>query len=229
MLQNDALLSQGFFQHYFDDHPDGLLAVDLHGRVRQANAAALSMLGYSLEALTHASLDRIIEPADIVPSVDGGFLISKLECGARHLQGHLVEIKFTCVPLRSGGQEAGGLITIERLERPQHIVSVFSTDGVFTYISPTVTALLGYLPEEVIGKPAAAFNHPDEIRKLLEFRGLSYIDRDAIRFVGRVRHKNGEYRLYETTSEYMRDESGEIVQTICIGRDITGRRQAEER
>ncbi|SFB44974.1 PAS domain S-box-containing protein [Cohnella sp. OV330] len=54
----------------------------------------------------------------------------------------------------------------------------------------------------------------------------------AVDLQGRVqqfRHKNGEYRLYETTSEYIRDESGEIVQTICIGRDITGRRQAEER
>ncbi|MDG0793802.1 PAS domain-containing protein [Cohnella ginsengisoli] len=141
----------------------------------------------------------------------------------------MVDIKLTCVPLRSGEQTIGGLVTLERLERPMHIISVFSTDGVFTYISPTVTPLLGYLPEEVIGKPSAAFNHPDEIMQLVEFRGLSYIERDSVRFIGRVRHKNGEYRLYETTSEYVRDESGEIVQTICIGRDITGLRQAEGR
>lgn len=63
--------------------------------------------------------------------------------------------------------------------------------------------------------------------KLVEFRSLSYIQRESVRFIGRVRHKNGKYRLYETTSEYVRDEAGEIVQTICVGRDITGLKSAE--
>ncbi|MDG0812683.1 PAS domain-containing protein [Cohnella rhizosphaerae] len=227
MLQNDVLLSQGLFQHYFEDHPDGLLVVDPDGRIQQVNAALLSMLGFVREETLQMPLDRYIEPAGAVPFADGRMTASKLECSARHSQGHELEIRLSCVPLRSGDRQAGWLITLEKLERPQNIVSVFSADGVFTYISPSVTALLGYLPEEVIGKPAAAFNHPDEIRRLVEFRGLSYIHRESVRFIGRVRHKNGEYRLYETTSDYVRDEAGEIVQTICVGRDITGIKPAE--
>ncbi|CAI6085615.1 hypothetical protein COHCIP112018_04733 [Cohnella sp. JJ-181] len=107
------------------------------------------------------------------------------------------------------------------LERSPYIISSFSPDGVFTYVSPTVTALLGYSPEEVVGRHSAAFNHPDEILSLVEYRSLSSIERDTAKFVGRVRLKNGDYRWYETTSEYIRNECGDVIQTISVGRDIT--------
>lgn len=113
-------------------------------------------------------------------------------------------------------------------ERSQNLFSSFSVDGVFTYISPNVQALLGYTQEEVIGKPAASFNHPDTNKKFLEHRNRLDIDQDTVLFTGRVRHKNGEYHWYETTAQYIRDESGEIIQTIAVGRDITERKEVEE-
>ncbi|WP_180960407.1 sensor domain-containing diguanylate cyclase [Neobacillus cucumis] len=113
-------------------------------------------------------------------------------------------------------------------EKSLNIISSISAEGVFTYISPNVKALLGYTPEEVIGKPAASFNHPDTNKKFLEHRVSVFIDQDTVRFTGRVRHKNGEYRWYETTAQYIRGRSGEIVQTIGVGQDITERKEAEE-
>ncbi|WP_179301807.1 sensor domain-containing diguanylate cyclase [Neobacillus jeddahensis] len=113
-------------------------------------------------------------------------------------------------------------------EKSQNIIASISVDGLFTYISPNVQALLGYTPEEVIGKLAASFNHPDCHKKFLEHRKMLFIHQDTVLFIGRVRHKNGEYRWYETTALYIRDESGEIIQTITVGRDITERKEAEE-
>ncbi|PLT27592.1 hypothetical protein CUU66_23035 [Peribacillus deserti] len=113
-------------------------------------------------------------------------------------------------------------------EKSQNIISILSADGVFTYISPTVEALLGYSPHEVIGKPAASFNPPDTNREWQDYRNSLFIDKNTFRFIGRVRHKNGDYRWYETTTEIIRDPSGNIIQTINVGRDITDRKQAEE-
>lgn len=113
-------------------------------------------------------------------------------------------------------------------EKSLNIISSISADGVFTYISPNVKALLGYTPEEVIGKPAASFNSPETNKKFLEHRNSLYIDQDTVRFTGRVRHKSGEYRWYETTAQYIRDQSGNIIQTISVGQDITDRKEAEE-
>lgn len=113
-------------------------------------------------------------------------------------------------------------------EKSLNIISSISADGLFTYISPNVKALLGYTPEEVIGKPASSFNHPDTNNKFLEHRNSLFIDQDTVRFTGRVRHKSGEYRWYETTAQYIRDHSGYIIQTIGVGQDITDRKEAEE-
>lgn len=113
-------------------------------------------------------------------------------------------------------------------EKSLNIISSISADGVFTYISPNVEALLGYKTEEVIGKSAASFNHTDTNKKFLEHRNSLFIDQDTVRFTGRVRHKNGEYRWYETTAQYVRDQSGNIIQTIGVGQDITDRKEAEE-
>jgi diguanylate cyclase (GGDEF)-like protein/PAS domain S-box-containing protein len=113
-------------------------------------------------------------------------------------------------------------------EKSLNIISSISADGVFTYISPNVKTLLGFTPEEVIGKSAAFFNHPDTNKKFQEHRDSLFIDQDTVRFTGRVRHKNGEYRWYETTAQYIRNESGDIVQTIGVGQDITERKEAEE-
>ncbi|MFD0051508.1 PAS domain S-box protein [Actinomycetes bacterium NPDC127524] len=113
-------------------------------------------------------------------------------------------------------------------EKSQNIISILSADGVFTYISPNVETLLGYSPEEVIGKPATSFNPPDTNRELQDYRDSRFIDKNTFRFTGQVRHKNGDNRWYETTTEIIRDPSGNIIQTIGVGRDITDRKQAEE-
>lgn len=113
-------------------------------------------------------------------------------------------------------------------EKSLNIISSISADGVFTYISPNVKALLGYTPEEVIGKPAASFRDSDTHQKFLEHRKSLKIEQDTVRFTGRVRLKNGDYRWYETTAQYIRNHSGEIIQTIGVGRDITDRIKAEE-
>ncbi|WP_462409903.1 PAS domain-containing protein [Neobacillus sp. Marseille-QA0830] len=113
-------------------------------------------------------------------------------------------------------------------EKSLNIISSISADGVFTYISPNVKALLGYTPDEVVGKPAASFNHPGTNTKFLEHRDSLYVDQDTVRFTGQVRHKNGEYRWYETTAQYIRNHSGDIIQTIGVGQDITDRKETDE-
>ncbi len=85
-----------------------------------------------------------------------------------------------------------------------------SPDGVFAYVSPSVETLLGYTPEEVIGKPSVSLNHPDDNIRLLETRNAVFIDQATVRFIGRVRHKNGLFRWYETTVEMIRDEAGTL-------------------
>ncbi|MFB5188729.1 sensor domain-containing protein [Alicyclobacillus fastidiosus] len=250
MRRKHELLAQpGMFQYFFDNHPDGICIVDSEGYVLDANQSALHISGYAYDEIVEKAMNELLGyVGDAQTRPDLNFS-EPTELYFRHRMGHMVYVRVASIPVVVDGRKMGMFIEFEDIteqreqrqelldiqemfsfiaEKSQNIISAFSPNGVFTYISPTVKALLGYTPEEVIGKPAAAFNHPDDNEELRKFHNLRSSGQSLDRFTGRVRHKNGEYRWYETTAQYIRNESGQIIQTIGVGRDITDRKQAEE-
>lgn len=249
MQQRKLLEQTGVFQYFFEHHPDSMFLTDGDGHVLDINNAALNMLGYSREEVFQTSLNQWLDWPEVNRNYTDEDAESRFELAIPHKEGYLIYVRMTCMPLVSDGQEIGRILTFEDLtelkdqrkelfsiqdkllfvsEKSQNIISSFSPDGVFTYISPSVKALLGYTPEEVIGKQDRVFNHPDDNIKLRDARDTVFFDQDTVRFTGRVRHKNGDYRWYETTVEVIRNQSGHILQKICVGRDITDRKEAEE-
>ncbi|EIJ80652.1 PAS/PAC sensor signal transduction histidine kinase [Bacillus methanolicus PB1] len=111
-------------------------------------------------------------------------------------------------------------------ENSQDLISIATPEGRTQYVSPSIKTLLGYEPEEVIGTFPYEFCHPDDVITLTNSDFLKKSN-EAI-FVCRVRHKNGHYVWFETAVKTIRNDHGEIVKTIGIGRDITKRKQAEE-
>lgn len=249
MIEDNLLSSDGFFEYFFENHPDGMCVVDLKGRFLRANTSALNMLGYTLNELLQTPWSHVIQ-SNVDPSNLDEHFRDRTEWVLLHHQGHLVYVRVTCLALVSGGIKQGTIMTFEDIteqkalrrkllgiqelfvfisEKSENIISSLSPQGVFTYVSPNVKVLLGYSPEEVIGKPAEVFNPPETNVELLNYRNSLASDGDTRRFTGRLRHKNGEHRWYETTVQYIRDPSGAIIQTIGVGRDITDRKEAEEK
>ncbi|RIX47248.1 diguanylate cyclase [Paenibacillus nanensis] len=234
MPQKNAIAQPDLFQQLFDHHSDGICIVDEKGHFLYANVSLLAMLGYTREEISQLTWEQLL----------AGEAASRSILPMQHQKGHPVYVKLASIPL-----EHGSLFRIEKVsryrehrkelidaqemfsflsEKSQNIISSISADGVFTYVSPTVQALLGYTPAEVVGQTAASFNHPETNKKLLEHRSSLFVDQNTVKFTGLVRHKNGGYRWYETTVEYIRDESGDIIQSIGVGWDITDRKEAEE-
>lgn len=249
MLQKNVFEQPDAFQYFFENHPDGICIVDVDGLILNVNASTLNMFGYTREEIIQTSLVQLWDWPGAKRSKFDANVEARFELAIQHKKGYLVYVRLTHVPLVSARQKIGSFITFTDItqqreqskklsdiqemflfisEKSQNIISSFSAEGIFTYISPTVKVLLGYTPEEVIGQPSTAFNHPDDNKKLLDYRNTLFIDQQTVRFTGRVRHKNGEYRWFETTVEFIRDQSGDIMQQICVGRDITDRKAAEE-
>ncbi|MDP4024954.1 PAS domain-containing protein [Methylobacterium sp. NEAU 140] len=96
----------------------------------------------------------------------------------------------------------------------QDLQVVIDADGVLRAVSPSATRLLGWTPEEMVGRSLFAFTHPDG----------HPASRDALRQATReplpshrnqYRHKDGTYR---TISWITTPENGLIY---CYGRDVT--------
>ncbi len=98
----------------------------------------------------------------------------------------------------------------------------------FSYISPAVTRIAGYTPEEVYADPEIAlrFIHPDDL-PLLEavFRGEFVPDRPLML---RWLRKDGAVIWVESQNVPIRDEKGLLIAIEGIARDVTERKQMEE-
>lgn len=102
-----------------------------------------------------------------------------------------------------------------------------SVDGRFLYLSSDYKEALGYDVDELLGRNIFEFIHPDDVSETIEaFRqGLRQFTSGQATY--RYRHKNGEWRWFESTGRPFRTAGGE-VRVMVVSRDITERKQAEE-
>ncbi|AGK60383.1 PAS domain S-box [Archaeoglobus sulfaticallidus PM70-1] len=109
---------------------------------------------------------------------------------------------------------------------------VFEVDEnfVYTYSSPKVRDILGYEPEEVVGKKPFDFMPEDERKKAVE--EFEVIKRDKIPFCGLENvfmRKDGSHVILETCGRPFFDEKGNLRGYRGVSRDITARKHAEEK
>jgi PAS domain S-box-containing protein len=101
--------------------------------------------------------------------------------------------------------------------------------GRYSYVSPQIEALLGYTPEEVLGRTPFDLMPRDEAARLEALFQELLVRRAPIRAVENInRHKNGRLVVLETNGVAVLDEHGEYSGYRGIDRDITERRQAEQ-
>lgn len=99
---------------------------------------------------------------------------------------------------------------------------------VYTYSSPKVKEILGYDPEEILGKTPFDLMPPDEATRVLNAsqpmvmaqQGLTCLENTNI-------HKNGHLVVLETSASPIFDEKGLFKGYRGIDRDITQRKRAE--
>jgi diguanylate cyclase (GGDEF)-like protein/PAS domain S-box-containing protein len=114
-------------------------------------------------------------------------------------------------------------------EHATDVVTITDGAGNFSYVSRSVTRLLGWTPEELIGKPSTHLIHPED-RAIASHVVLEYLaGRAEPRAVEhRVRHKDGTWRVFESITTNLNDEPN-IGGLVSNARDITERRHAEQR
>ncbi|MDM8565301.1 PAS domain S-box protein [Candidatus Halobeggiatoa sp. HSG11] len=102
--------------------------------------------------------------------------------------------------------------------------------GNFTYVSPRIKDILGYTPDEIIGKMTGFDLMPLEEAQKFQVEYASYI-LTAMSFEHMINvnlHKNGKQVIMESSGRPFFDESGKLMGYRGIDRDITERKQAEQ-
>jgi two-component system, cell cycle sensor histidine kinase and response regulator CckA len=113
------------------------------------------------------------------------------------------------------------------IEQAQDIIAVVDAEGGMRYASPSVRALLGYAPEELIGRGMFELVHPDDAETTLRVFAEGVATGKGGRLLDvRFRHKDGTYRILEAIGRYLVNDP--LVHGVVINaRDVTERRSLE--
>jgi len=107
------------------------------------------------------------------------------------------------------------------------LISIFDLEANYVYTSPSSFSVLGWHPEEFIGKSVAEFIHPDD-REIVFSNFLKLgLEKKIIISPFRFQHKNGDWRWLETKVTDLTDDPS-VNGIVTNSRDITERIHAEE-
>ena len=108
---------------------------------------------------------------------------------------------------------------------------IWATDeeGIYTYSSPRVRDLLGYEPEEVLGKALYDFVVPSDAERVVASLHKSMASgAPIVRLEHRSIHKDGRKVVLETNATPFLDASGVLIGYRGIDRDITEVKEAHD-
>ena len=120
-------------------------------------------------------------------------------------------------------------------ENSTDIVYIAGTDRLTTWISPSVTKVLGWEPREMLGRSIASFMHQDDQDATEEVRALiysgQYYETPVGGFVMRFLTKSGEYRWMSINTRQVSDANGRhvnVVGGLTLVDDLVHARQRAE-
>ncbi|MBS1665787.1 MAG: response regulator [Bacteroidetes bacterium] len=115
-------------------------------------------------------------------------------------------------------------------ENSEDLISVHAADGTMWYLSPSVTSVLGYEVEDLLGKSAIQYVHPDDLHKFHPTEGQNSFPADPESIILRYRmlRKDGSYIWLETIVKPIVDDN-EVIKLICTSRNINEQKAVQEK
>jgi two-component system cell cycle sensor histidine kinase/response regulator CckA len=115
------------------------------------------------------------------------------------------------------------------IENALDLIAVLDREGVMLYVSPSVARVLGYRPENLIGRNLFALVHRDDLPVTLAAFRESIDQPGAHRWRAyRFRHHDGSWRFLESDARSWLDHP-ELQGIVVNSRDVTDSRLAQER
>jgi len=114
------------------------------------------------------------------------------------------------------------------IENSSDIIQVVDAEGVIRYVSPSVQRILGYRPEELIGRLSIDVVHPDDLQKVaVGFEEALQKPGVPVSTACRCKHKDGTWRVIEGTGVNQLSNPA-VNGFIANMRDATEHKRMEE-
>ncbi|HEV2742266.1 MAG TPA: PAS domain-containing protein, partial [Rubrobacter sp.] len=235
--------------------PDPIFLKDTRGRYLLANSATAEVMGRSAEELLGKDNAELMPPdvAGRIMAVDRRVMeTDEPQTGEERIivRGVARTYLYTKAPYRNSQREVVGIIGVARditgrkraeeglrhanerlhslVRHSSDITTILTADGIARYQSPAIERVLGYTPEELVGKEIFDYVHPEDLERVMGTFDHLLDNAAANPLVElRFRHKDGSWRNLEAIgSNLLRDPSVEGL--VVNSRDTTERRLLHE-
>ena len=246
--------SENRYRDLVENSQDLICTHDLEGNLLSVNEAPVRALGYSREVLFHANMRDLLAPEQ--RDKFGAYLKEIKEkgraSGILQIKTSSGEIRYweynntlrtegVAVPIVRGiahdvterrTAELALRMSEERYRLHFENVSdvIFSLIGIsgLTSISPSLERILGYKPEEFVGKSFVELNilPPESLEQVLSDVQRVFAGERLDSTIYKLMARDGTIKYGEFSSTPLFRE-GQVVAVVSVGRDITERRQTE--
>jgi len=125
--------------------------------------------------------------------------------------------------LRQSGEHFRALI-----ENASDAVAILDAEGIIVYESPSAERILGYGPQDLVGKSMLEFIHPDDVPNVAGiFAAILNNPRTPMSTELRFRHKDDSWHWLEGVGNNLLDDP-QVQGVVANYRDITERKRVEE-
>ena len=113
-------------------------------------------------------------------------------------------------------------------ENAADMIAVVDGEGNRLYNSPAYEKVLGYSPAELSTGSSSDQIHPSDHERVMQAAAKARASGRGQRLEYRMRHKNGDWRILESTASPVQNGNGRSQHLVIVNRDITERKRAEE-
>ncbi len=237
---------------------DAVIATDTAGLINIMNPSAEKLTGWSLEEAISQSLAKVLKvSSDSAKSKSAQLFLETQEEALLHIEFELAtksgQVPVDCYSNKlynDKGEIVGTIYVLRDIternraekalkESEQRFKDIADSmadwiwevdeNAVYTYCSDRVKNILGYSPDEVIGKSPLDLMIPDEAKRVGEILSKIVKNREPIKDLENWNvSKNGKLICLLTNGVPIFDEKGHLKGYHGVDKDITERKQAEK-
>jgi PAS domain S-box-containing protein len=113
-------------------------------------------------------------------------------------------------------------------ENAADMIALVEVSGKRLYNSPSYETVLGYSPKELAATSSLEQVHPEDRTLVIEAGKQACATGVGKQLEYRMRHKDGSWRVLESTANPIRNRQGNVSHLVIVNRDITARKRVQE-